>query len=46
MKESVIKATIVAATAALAAYFEVLLIPIAIVVFVMLCDYASGVAVA
>lgn len=46
MKESFFKAAFVAATAALAAYFEVLLIPIAIVVFVMICDYASGVTVA
>lgn len=46
MKESFFKAAFVAATAALAAYFEVLLFPIIIVAIVMLCDYASGVAAA
>lgn len=46
MKEGIFKAAIVAATAAIAAYFEVLFFPIIVVVIVMLCDYGSGVAAA
>ena len=43
MKENVIKTVFAVAAAGLAAYFKVILIPLAILVFVMICDYASGV---
>lgn len=44
MKENIVKAAVVGTVAAVAAYFEVLLVPVIIVVIVMLCDYVSGVA--
>lgn len=46
MKESVAKVVVAAALAGVTAYFEVLLVPIIVVVIVMLCDYGSGVAAA
>lgn len=42
MKETAIKATISAATAALAAYFNELLIPLAVLVGALLVDYITG----
>ncbi|MDD4699336.1 MAG: phage holin family protein [Oscillospiraceae bacterium] len=42
MKENVIKTVLAIAAAGLAAYFEVILIPLSILVFVMVCDYISG----
>lgn len=41
-----LKAVIAAALAAVAAYFQELLVPVIMVAVVMLCDYASGVAAA
>lgn len=41
-----LKAVIAAALAAVGAYFQELLFPVGVVVVVMLCDYASGVAAA
>ena len=42
MKENVLKTVIAMALAGLGAYFKVILIPLAILIFVMLCDYLSG----
>jgi len=42
VKENVIKTVLAMAAAGLAAYFKVILIPLAILVFVMVCDYLSG----
>ena len=42
MKENVIKTVCAMALAGLGAYFKVILIPLAILIFVMVCDYLSG----
>jgi len=42
MKENIIQATISVALGALAAYFNVLLIPVLILITVMVIDYATG----
>lgn len=44
MKENIIQATISVALGALAAYFNVLLIPLIILICVMLIDYGTGMA--
>lgn len=44
MKENIIQATISVALGALAAYFNVLLIPLVILIAVMLIDYGTGMA--
>ena len=44
MKENLFKAVLTAAGAGLTAYFGNLLIPIAILICVMVCDYISGMA--
>lgn len=42
MKENVIKTVFAVAAAGLSAYFKVILIPLSILIFVMICDYLSG----
>lgn len=44
MKENIIQATVSVALGALAAYFNVLLIPLVILIAVMLIDYGTGMA--
>lgn len=44
MKENIIQATVSVALGALAAYFNVLLIPLIILICVMLIDYGTGMA--
>lgn len=46
MTESGIKAIIAAAAAMLWAYFGQLIVPVVVLIFVMLCDYVTGVAAA
>lgn len=42
MKDNIIQATVSVAIGALAAYFNVLLVPLAILIGVMIIDYATG----
>ena len=42
MKENIIKSTIAIALAGLGAYFNIILIPLLILIFLMVCDYATG----
>lgn len=42
MKDNIIQATVSVAVGALAAYFNVLLVPLAILIVVMIIDYATG----
>jgi len=44
MKKNIIKSALAVAVAGLTAYFNVLLIPLAILIFVMVCDWATGMA--
>lgn len=46
MRENTFRAVLAAAGAAVAAYLEILLVPVIIAAIVMLCDYISGVAAA
>lgn len=42
MKDNIIQATVAVALGALAAYFNVLLVPLTILIVVMIIDYATG----
>lgn len=42
MKDNIIQATVSVALGALAAYFNVLLVPLTILIVVMIIDYATG----
>lgn len=42
MKANIVKSAFALAAAGLAAYFNVILIPLAILVFVMVCDWVTG----
>lgn len=44
MKDNIIQATVSVAIGALAAYFNVLLVPLAILICVMIIDYGTGMA--
>lgn len=44
MKDNIIQATVSVAVGALAAYFNVLLVPLAILICVMIIDYGTGMA--
>lgn len=44
MKDNIIQATVSVAIGALAAYFNVLLVPLAILIGVMIIDYSTGMA--
>ena len=46
MKETTMKTILSAALAALAAYFRLLVVPLAVLVVMMICDYASGMTAA
>lgn len=46
MKENILKATLALTFTGLTAYFQILLVPFALLLVVMVCDYASGMIVA
>ena len=42
MKETAVKSCLAIALAGLGAYFNIILVPLAILIFLMVCDYATG----